>query len=466
MSTQDTAYFTKRGELAAAAGDCALDQDELHDMSTKALEDKLVELRDRATQIMQNATDQDREANQKEHKRIGRITAQFDQVEFELTSRGPPKPRSMSNAIPGASNVKRIDPRMGFVFDRKDGIGAKLFGKKASPWNMPEDFFRTVVNGIGDPRLIYNATGTEGVGVDGGFDVPPEFYMGVIDQALQQAEFAPRARIFPTQSNNLTIPLPDMQNRASAIAGIAGNWAAENQSQTAQVLKWRSVELKLNKVFILAEASGELAEDGLNYSSQLTNVMSEATAYTLDDALLAGTGAGQPIGLIGHASAVSISPESGQAAGSILYQNLVNMYSRMAPACQKRAVWYISSSAWPQLLSMVFPGSTTPVLLSTGFNDSAAGTPAGTIFGRPVVTTEIARALGDVGDITFADMSQYALLVKNAARIEYSNAPGFGRDVGSWRLILRVSGQPLWNTTITPHGGGSSLTWATYIAAR
>jgi HK97 family phage major capsid protein len=231
-------------------------------------------------------------------------------------------------------------------------------------------------------------------------------------------------------------------------------------------MKWRAVELKLNKIFVLGEASSELVEDGVGYETQLAGSMSEATAYALDAGILYGNGVGQPLGVLNSPSAIQIDAESGQAADSVLYENLVNAYSRLAPACQKRAVWFVSPGVLPQMLTMTFPGSDNPVLLSGGQNDAASGAPALSIFGRPVVVTEIAPQLGDAGDIVFADLTQYALLMKRTARLEADAGPGFARDVMTWRMILRVSGQPMWNEPITPYGGGPTMSWATYLAPR
>ena len=40
----------------------------------------------------------------------------------------------------------------------------------------------------------------------------------------------------------------------TAIAGLLANWAGEAEQQTPQKLKWIMEEVKLNKIFVLAEA--------------------------------------------------------------------------------------------------------------------------------------------------------------------------------------------------------------------
>lgn len=380
-----------------------------------------------------------------------------------------PNPAQPRQDGPGDAASAAAAMRNGVVFNAgtKD-FSAKLFAAPRAPATeiKPADYFNALATRTFVPGMINNATATEGIGVDGGFDVPEVWYRGVIDQALQGSEFAQRCRVFPAESNNLTIPMLDTASRNTGVAGLLANWAGENSEQTAQVMKWRAVAMKLRKTFILSEASSELVEDGISYEAQLTSGMSIATAQTLDAGILYGTGVGQPLGILNSPGAIEIAKEGSQTADTIVWENLVKMYSRLAPGCQKRATWFCSPQSLPSLMAVKVPGTDAPALLSGGFNDAGAGAPAMSIFGRPVVVTEICPSVGDVGDIVFADMSQYGLLMKRSARMENSNAPGFDRDVISFRMIMRVDGLPLWDTPITPHNGGTTLTWATFLAVR
>lgn len=370
----------------------------------------------------------------------------------------PDKPQGSQASAAGAA-------RSGVIFNAGTrDFSARLFG--AAPRadaGAINDYFNALATRTFDPRM---ATGTEGVGVDGGFAVPQIWYRGAIDQALQVSEFAQRCRIFPAESNNLTIPMLDTRNRQNGVAGLIARWSAEAEQQQPQVMKWTAREMKLKKTFVLSEASSELVEDGINYAQQLTEGMSLATAQTLDAAILYGTGVGMPLGIINSQGAIAIAKETDQAADTLMWANLVAMYARLSPACQKRAVWFVTPDALPQLMSIRVPGTDAPALLSGGTNDAGAGAPAMSIFGRPVVVTEIAASIGDSGDIVFADMSQYALLMKGSARMENSNGPGFDRDVIQFRMIMRVDGTPLWPSAITPYNGGATQTWATYLAPR
>ena len=396
------------------------------------------------------------------------------QLDEQRTRQRGSSRRTDPNLTPAMLNESRAGPsasaRLGTLLPRNAANPSTLiFGRADDPrhWKNADEFFHAVANRLADPRLIANATNVEGVGQDGGFIVPSHWYRELIDGMLQAAQLVPRCRVFGTPSNNITIPMLDTSDRRTSIAGIAAQWAAEGQQGQSQKLKFRLVETKLGKVLILAESSGELLEDGIGYEQQLMTAMNASTSYTLDDAIIAGDGVGKPLGILSAPSTITIDPESGQAADTVLYQNIVNMFARMHPACARNGVWFYSQAMLPQLLSLTIPGTDGhPVLLSGGPNDAAAGAPAQTIFGRPALSNECMPGLGDRGDLIFVDLAQYGLLLKSSARIAFDGGPGFDRDVATWRLTLRVNGLPLWASAVTPRDGGPTLSWATVLGAR
>lgn len=52
---------------------------------------------------------------------------------------------------------------------------------------------------------------------------------------------------------------------------------------------------------------------------------SEEFGFKVDDAIINGTGAGMPVGILNSKALVTVPKEPGQAAGTITVQNIVNM---------------------------------------------------------------------------------------------------------------------------------------------
>lgn len=86
-----------------------------------------------------------------------------------------------------------------------------------------------------------------------------------------------------------------------------------------------------------------------------------------------------------------------------------------------------------------------------------------TLFGRPVLYCEAAPAVGTSGDIALCDLSNYVIGTRQDLSIESSNAPGWTRDVVSFKLTLRTDGQAMWSKALLMEDG-SELSWAAVLS--
>ena len=82
--------------------------------------------------------------------------------------------------------------------------------------------------------------------------------------------------------------------------------------------------------------------------------------------------------------------------------------------------------------------------------------PTNTIFGRPANSTDHAEALGDSGDILFADWSQYLLAMKGTTATEMSIHLRFDYAETAFRSMFRVDGRPAWDTNMKPRKGAAA----------
>ena len=78
-----------------------------------------------------------------------------------------------------------------------------------------------------------------------------------------------------------------------------------------------------------------------------------------------------------------------------------------------------------------------------------------TILTRPVIFSEKMKALGALGDIAICDFSQYCVGLRREASLDKSQHVGFTSDSTTYRLIIRVDGQPTLSSPITPLNGST-----------
>ena len=303
---------------------------------------------------------------------------------------------------------------------------------------------------------VLAATATEGLPSDGGFVVTAEVAAGVMTRAIEGSVFARiGVPVVPmTSDERVANALDDADETDDAEAAVKADWKEEASEATAQVVKVRQVKLRARKLLVLATASNELAEDASDYVTALEAALARAIGKKFDRALLSGTGAGQPLGVLNAPATIVVTKESGQPAATFKWENATKMWSRLAPGSHEQAWWLIHPTVLPQALSMsltIGTGGTQP----RGVFE--AGGPTGyLLLGRPALITSRVKALGSKGDVVLLDPSQLVLGVRRAIAIERSEQALFTSDRLAIRGKFRGDGQPFWDKARTlPESGGT-----------
>lgn len=321
-----------------------------------------------------------------------------------------------------------------------------------------------------DPRLVEvrAASGlNEAVPSDGGFLVQTDFATEILKKTYSTGILASRCRRrnISAAANGVKMNGIDETSRAngSRYGGVQAYWANEADTVTATRPKFRQIELKLNKLFALYYATDELLQDATMLEQECMEAFSGELAFKTDDAIFRGAGAGQPLGYTAAACLTTVAAEGGQGADTVIAQNVINMWSRMWAPSRPNSVWLINQEVEPQLMVMSVAVGTGGQLIYMPAG-GISGQPYATLFGRPVIPIEQAAALGDVGDITLVDLSQYLLADKGGAQAASSMHVRFIYDEMTFRLTYRVDGQPLWNSPLTPYKGAAAKTLSPFVA--
>jgi HK97 family phage major capsid protein len=342
----------------------------------------------------------------------------------------------------------------GAAFDGEFENSADFF--RATWHNAPNlSNWASVSQQLDRVRKIQNSFGST-IPADGGFLIPETLRSQLLELALENSIVRPRATIIPMESLRVPIPAIDTTSNASSVyGGIVCYWTEEGAALTESQARFMRVVLEANKLTAYAEMPNELIADATAFGGFFDQKFPLAIGYYEDVAFFNGDGAGQPLGFmnVGNGSLVAVTKETGQAANTILWQNIVKMYSRMLPTSLNKAVWIVSPDTFPELATMALNVGTGG---SAIWLNSGADGPPMTILGRPVVVTEKAKALGTVGDLNFVDLSYY--LVGDRQIMQSMSSPHyrFGNDVTAFRIIQRVDGRPWLNSAITPQNGSSN----------
>lgn len=296
----------------------------------------------------------------------------------------------------------------------------------------------------------------ESVGAEGGFLVQTDF-AGMLDQGtIATGLLSGMCFNIPVggTANGVKANLIDETSRAtgSRFGGLQTYWAAEAATVTASKPKFRQIELSLKKLFGLMYATEELLADASALTAMVNRWFPAEFGFKVDDAIINGTGAGMPLGILNSGCLVSVAKEAGQAAATILFENIVKMYARLLDSSDPRAIWLINRDILPQLLTMSLAVGTggIPVFMPA---NGAADRPFMTLMGKRLMPIEQAATLGTVGDIMLVDLGEYLLATKGGVQAAASIHVKFIYDEMTFRWTYRIDGQPLRSSALTPYKG-------------
>ena len=382
------------------------------------------------------------DTRRKERIRSEPSAASGTSPEITFDQAGPPKPfRSLGEQLAAVARA-----------GKQQGVHPGL--------TALNDWHRTMAAASGANELI---------GSEGGFLVQTDLSDALLGLVHETGILVGRTdqRPIGPNANGTKFNVIDETSRVdgSRFGGVRAYWTAEAAALTSSKPKYGQVELALQKLTGLYYATDEELGDVVNLESNVNVAFAEEFGFKTDDAIVRGTGAGMPLGWLNAAATVSVSKETGQAAATILSENVEKMYARMFAGSIADAVWYVNQDCWPQLFQLhhVVGTGGVPVFIRPG---GLADAPYGSLLGRPVQPIEQAATLGTVGDISFVDLSEYLWIEKGGIARASSIHVQFLQDETAFRWILRANGRPKRDAAVTPFKGSATQSAFITLATR
>lgn len=338
--------------------------------------------------------------------------------------------------------------------------------RKAPDRSTPTEFMRKAFE---SDVVKKAATGMgELVGSDGGFLVPPTFSSTIFERVYNEQNLLAKTDQYTSAGNVMVFPRNNESSRAtgSRFGGVRAYWLQEGSTGTASAPTFGQLRLQLNKLMCLARVTQELIQDsGTPLENYLTKVFALEIGFAANNALYRGTGAGQPLGIINAPCAVSVAKETGQAAATIVPQNIAKMWARrFALGPTGSYMWLINQDVLPQLYLMTLGIGTAGV---TTFMPPGglSGAPYSTLMGAPVMEIEFASTLGTVGDIALVDMSQVVSITQGMQSMTSMHVY-FTSDEQAFRTTFRLDAAPWQSSALTPFQGTNTQSPIVTLATR
>jgi len=432
-----------------------------------------------------DATDCDLTAEQRE-KREARVDELIEQAEAKETEAKQIEARETQarqrteriESLEAAGNTGRRttaeDPERGTKPDVK--VKEPEFVKDANKgFRTPREFFSQVMRAnpdnpaaIKDERLKYLATAgsdEQQAGSDpyGGFLIPEGMSPNLLTVSPEMDPFAGRLTAIPMDSPTIKINARvDKTHTSSVSGGLTVSRSSETAAKTASRMQLEQIQMHANSLFGFAYATEELLRDSPRSVAALLDAgfRDEFTSTRIQE-LLRGTGVGEPEGVQKNPALISIAKETGQAADTILYENVIKMRARCYGYAN--AVWIYNHDALPQLMQMVLPIGTGGVQM---WQTSAREGEPDTLLGRPAIASEYMETVGDKNDIMLINPSQILYGLYQPLESAESIHVRFDRHERAFKLWLRDDARGWWRSALTPNKSSATLSPFVTLDAR
>lgn len=317
------------------------------------------------------------------------------------------------------------------------------------------------------------ATMTTGDFEEGGAMIPTEFASEALERVSRMNTFMANAMVLPMGTQKLDIPM--ISGFDESQGAVYGNtiwyWTKEEGQRTATNFEVGTVELVLRLCTGMAVVNNALTKfSPQSIDAILRRAFDKGMNFAINKAVLRGTGAGEPQGVLEAECLHEVAKATGQDADTFIYDNVLQMLAALYSMDDEsigNGFWYMNKTVLPQLgkLNLVVGTGGSPVFIS-----NAAEKPELTLFGIPIRWSTQMSALGDVGDTGLFDPSQYligqpAVGGPGDPSMEQSIHLYFDYNKTAFRFTFWMDGQPWWPEEFVPAHGTEQSPFVT-LAAR
>ena len=308
---------------------------------------------------------------------------------------------------------------------------------------------------------------TMGVSSEGGILLQGETSIDLMTNGFNNSEVLSRCQQRTlTDSDYIEVIGIDETSRATGSrgGGVRVYTTAELEAMTESKTKFSKVRLEPKKLTGLFYASDELLANAAFLGAEMRQLFGEEFAFKAQDQVIRGTGVGEALGILNSGCTVSQAKVTSQTAATINTTNILAMDSRIVNDSSRSLVWLINRECKPQLATLTIVSADAATLLYKTYNNM--GVRAAELNGTPCVTIEQCSALGTVGDIILADLSQYLVCNKGGIEEATSIHIKFDYNQTAFRFIYKMDGRPRWNSPITPYKGSATVSPFITLATR
>lgn len=262
--------------------------------------------------------------------------------------------------------------------------------------------------------------------------VPQEFRAQLQMLPFDEPTLLQKVTVIPSVTGNVTFP-GLAQTDSNEFGGVSFSWISEGASKPETEPIFTQIEIPTFELAGYTEISERaLSRSAIPLEALLVSIFKPALNYTLDAAIVSGTGVGQPTGILPTAGIRNVARA---AALGVSDADLVNLKHAVKPVHRKSAQFLLSDSVE---LGLELAADTLGRPL---FRASTANGPFDRLVGYPYDVATNCPVIGTRGDVIYGNMKWYFLVMEEEITVARSEHYKFRNNVVAFKVFVVVGGR-------------------------
>ena len=329
------------------------------------------------------------------------------------------------------NELKALQPRTGNGFDEgADGACMPLSMKLAmmgTKWALNVGYSKADIASAIKASTMVSSSLTLG-----GYTIPDDFRLPVLDLPVEAPHIIDRATVVPCPTGEITMPKSN-QTDDNEYGGMTGSWISEAGEKPKTDTTFEQVKIAAHEYAMHTQISHRLlSRSPIGMERWIATKGRQVCLDALDTAFTNGDGNGKPLGIL-QTSGIREVTRAG--AGAVSNADLVKLKYALRPQHRARGVYLLEDGVL-EALELLEDTQNRPL-----FKNSIANGPYDMIAGYPYVSSTRMPTIGNDGDVAFVDLSEYYVAMEEDIVVKRSDDFAFTNNVATIAIFVVVGGR-------------------------
>jgi len=281
-------------------------------------------------------------------------------------------------------------------------------------------------------RLMKASTMVSGTDALGGYTVPEDFRLPMLDLPVEQTHILQRATVMPAPTGEITMP-KSKQTDSDEYGGMVGEWIEEAGLKPKTDTRFEQVKISTHEYAMHTQISIRLLNrSAIAMEQWLATRGRQGIMDAADSAFINGDGSGKPLGYL---QTDGIRERKRETSGTVTRTDITKLKFKLKPYHRAGGVYVIDDTVLEVLEDL------TDNEGRQLFTASMANGPFDRLAGYPYIVTTRTPNLGGDGDVSFIDLREYYVPMEQDIVIKRSDDYDIVHNVATIVMFAVMGGK-------------------------